>query len=826
MSSSVVRGHHPTFELIFFQLEAPHTAGLLERHVEVAKYIASSRSEGWRYSELSDLTELLKRLVKLFDDRREVEILNAIRQLLANCCRPFISEKASDVMVYGRELPRLVEVVGTCVLPTASAAGEDTPEVAEGKKNLRSVIAEFMAALAKTGQSEVAEREVSQEAARSVLAATGTANLRVIFEARDTLDQLVEEFRRETDPSVAVKMLLMFRDLAVFRPLCERLVNLGLPILVVRLLRVNLHKTGEVVLVATELLGTFMELDAVNASVVSDILNELVSLSAVKYKICRNDLAAIVMLIIGNGSAKIHQQLASSGLLSLLLFWTKVVESPADYNRVRELTQQRVRHLKPLTNPQTIFDISSLRAGRMGSAEDVQFRIISWRATALAASSDEQCAKEAENFGFIRTLLATLEGGDVSGGSTEYAAKLEDAALSALSRLLEGDVGLRKAFADASGVSVLLRYVQGLASELRSGGICGDMISYRKKSDLLRKSLSALMIGLEFVGIDGKQEAAAEAVPLLCGIVAADGDFEKRSDALPPMVNPPPQPSSVEDLPTINSPPVISLADDDMNRGVIPQLVDESLRGILELCPYQGHALSSMWCRRGLLGVGAVRFIVPVWKQSVAGLSLLVVLKIDEEFWAAKATAILGSVEDEAAVRQFLVASAVADLLEKLTAELRCSLPASLIPPIKVLSKLKNGEFVELQEFKFSDGQSWAATRTTTVSGDTVEILVDAFSAPKQKSKYGIPFVPAGEGVVPVVVDGRLCDCDGKFLRLARYLAEVVAMAATANWSAALRADAAHRRSVPARIMADEGACYDFLITEDYVNRIFRLKLV
>ncbi|KAF4709109.1 hypothetical protein FOZ62_031190 [Perkinsus olseni] len=797
--SSVVRGHHPTFDLIFFQLEAPHTAGLIERHVEVAKYIASSRSDGWRYSELPDLTELLKRLVELFDDRREVEILNAIRQLLENCCHPFISEKASDVMVYGGELPRLVEVVGTCGLPTASAAVEDTPEVAEVKKNLRSVIAEFITALAKTGQSEVAEREVSREAARSVLAATGTANLRVIFEARDVLDQLAEEFRRETDLSVAVKMLLMFRDLAVFRPLCERLVNLGLPILVLRLLRGNLHKTGEVVLVATELLGTFMELDAVNASVacgsadffevVSDILNELVSLSAVKYKICRNDLAAIVMLIIETGSAKIHQQLASSGLLSLLLFWTKVVESPADYNQMRKLTQERVRHLKPLTNPQTVFDVSSLRAGRMGSAEDVQFRIISWRATALAASSDEQCAKEAESFGFIKTLLATLEGGDVSGGSTEYAARLEDAALSALSRLLEGDVGLRKAFGDASGVSVLLRYVQGLASELRSGGVSADMISYRKKSDLLRKSLSALMIGLEFVGLDGKQEGAAEAVPLLCGIIAADGDFEKRSDALPPMTSQPPQPWSVEDLPTINSPPVISLADgdDDMNRGIIPQA-----------SPFK--TTSSPRCGAGGVYKVRVRFTVPVWyfvfcamfdpgiddkifeavvtgddaaatqcrsqalRQSVAGLSPLVVSKLDKEFWAAKATAILGSVEDEATVRQLLVASAVAaaneldryiastaakarkstakqrvvdskKLLEKLTAKLGCSLPSSLIPPIEMVSRLKNGEFVELQEFKFSDGQSWAATGPTTVSGDTVEILVDAFSAPKQKPK-------------------------------------------------------------------------------------------
>ncbi|KAF4658449.1 hypothetical protein FOZ61_005605 [Perkinsus olseni] len=227
-------------------------------------------------------------------------------------------------------------------------------------------------------------------------------------------------------------------------------------------------------------------------------------------------------------------------------------------------------------------------------------------------------------------------------------------------------------------------------------------------------------------------------------------------------------------------------------------------------------------------------------RKSVAGLSLLVVSKRDKEFWAARATAILGSVEDEAAVRQLLVASgqwhwpsavAVAneldrcialaavkawkstakqrvvdfkELLEKLTAKLGCSIPSSLIPPIKMVSRLKNGEFVELQEFKFSDGQSWAATRTTTVSGDTVEILVDTFSVPEQKSKYGITFVPADEAVVPVAADDWLCDCDGEFLRLTRYLAEVVAMAATANRGAALCVEAAYRRPVPARIMADE----------------------
>ncbi|EEQ99981.1 hypothetical protein Pmar_PMAR008943 [Perkinsus marinus ATCC 50983] len=173
----------------------------------------------------------------------------------------------------------------------------------------------------------------------------------------------------------------------------------------------------------------------------------------------------------------------------MMLFW--VVKDCGDYNRVKELAQGSVRNMRPLTDPLTIFDVNALRPGRMGSAEDVQLRIILWRAVAFAVSNDEDCAKEGENY--------------------------------------EGAVGLRKVFAEADGVNIVLRYVQRLVGERHSRS--GSVDTQQHYAKLFSKSLNTLMLGLEFCKAsvtEENTELSTAAVPILCGIIAMDGDTEMR----------------------------------------------------------------------------------------------------------------------------------------------------------------------------------------------------------------------------------------------------------------------------------------------------------
>ncbi|KAF4666231.1 hypothetical protein FOL47_004206 [Perkinsus chesapeaki] len=509
------RQRHPTFDIIFYQMESRHTVPLIDKHVKVADFIAKSRLEGWHYGELQDLAELLERMVKLFQEYNRLDILSAMKHLLENCRLPFISDRASDVMVYGDRLPQLITVICTSVMGVADPGDVDEESdigIKEAKVGLREVVAEIMSSISRWGQSDIIEREPSQETARQILAATGTANLRIISDAREVLVELVKAFRDEKDASSAVKMLTMFRDMAVFRPICAELINLGLPIAVLRLLRVNLHKAAEIFLVATELLGNLIELDPVDGArscgthdffeVTSEILNELVGLSGVKNMICRNDMATILLLIIEHATDEVLSNLVSSGLMSLLLFWSKTVDGQGEYQRMKELTQSRTAKLKPLTDPLMVYDVDSLRAGRMGSVEDVQLRIILWRAVALAAGSNDACSEEADEFGFMGTCLTALDSAEVSGGSTEYATRLETAALTSISVMIDTDRGMRTAFALAGGVMVVLRYVQGLASELRRGCRSSfDVINNDRKTELLKKALNTLMIGRSMASI-------------------------------------------------------------------------------------------------------------------------------------------------------------------------------------------------------------------------------------------------------------------------------------------------------------------------------------
>ncbi|KAF4647560.1 hypothetical protein FOL47_004453, partial [Perkinsus chesapeaki] len=140
---------------------------------------------------------------------------------------------------------------------------------------------------------------------------------------------------------------------------------------------------------------------------------------------------------------------------------------------------------------------------------------------------------------------------------------------------------------------------------------------------------------------------------------------------------------------------------------------------------------------------------------------------------------------------------------------------------------MRSGDYLELQEFKLSDSQSRATTRTTatTVAGDTVEILVDASTPAKQKTKYGLPFIPAGEAALCLMrwmVGCWICNSNGEFLRLTGYVAEVFSLVMVSNWGVALRADATHRRAIPARVMAGEGEFYDFF-KEEFIARSFSL---
>ncbi|EER19822.1 hypothetical protein Pmar_PMAR006714 [Perkinsus marinus ATCC 50983] len=193
-------------------------------------------------------------------------------------------------------------------------------------------------------------------------------------------------------------------------------------------------------------------------------------------------------------------------------------------------------------------------------------------------------------------------------------------------------------------------------------------------------------------------------------------------------------------------------------------------------------------------------------KQAVADLSLMVVAKLSSDFWSSTALALLGATPEKATERQLLVASGLAvtaeldryitaaavrgsrttmkqqasevqQMLDTFKSKMGCSIPSNLLPPIKVLMKIKNNDYVDLLDFKLSESQSRATTRTTatTVNGDTVEIMVD--SEPKPKLRSGLPFIPAG------------------------YLVDVFALASTTNWGIALRADATHRRAIQAKIM-------------------------
>ncbi|KAF4666233.1 hypothetical protein FOL47_004208 [Perkinsus chesapeaki] len=98
--------------------------------------------------------------------------------------------------------------------------------------------------------------------------------------------------------------------------------------------------------------------------------------------------------------------------------------------------------------------------------------------------------------------------------------------------------------------------------------MCGSLLA------IAAKIIQEEYWGLEFIGGDVSQSAAAGGgIPVLCGIIGADGYLEKRTDALPPLPSQPPQPVSLSSssVPTINSPPVVSTLDEDATVGVIAQ---------------------------------------------------------------------------------------------------------------------------------------------------------------------------------------------------------------------------------------------------------------
>lgn len=463
MNGEMVTPDDIDLEAIMILMNSKYTIDFVDRHVTAIRKLCKVCHEGLLLKHLEPLVRLLQLAVLRFSQGQS-EFALAICEFTQVAARPFISQKASDMVTYGHHLPAFIKTlvsVLTCALPptedTVSKENQAALAVPDDRRamneKVRIEVAQALACWSRYGLDDECV-EVQD---------TGTANLRILQQAH-VIDELSASFRVEDSPDAIIITLGAIRDMSLYRPLARQITNSGLVSNLIHVIRVNLLGS-DVLLVTAEILWNVLELDregAAEALGQADVIESFCDFMQViltngyrfKDKIFRNDMMVLLMYI--SKRPENRPLFASTGLMESLL-------THGIFGRDgRRIPGQDP--FKPSLNPSGERTTKNATMALTNSQEDLEFRIMLW-STLARCCSDEHCAQVATECGLVQSLLSHLDSNDASRDqrqwSQEQKRNMQLEALSALFVLVEH---IPDSFSVSEGSAIVLRLLQNTSS--------------------------------------------------------------------------------------------------------------------------------------------------------------------------------------------------------------------------------------------------------------------------------------------------------------------------------------------------------------------------
>jgi len=469
------------FPAIMELMTSKYTEELVDRHVAAIRKVCKTCCNGFLLKHLEPLVELLQLVVHRISQGLYI-FAPAMCDMIRVASQPFVSCKASDMIMYGQHLPDfiqiLVSVLHYSLPPTeediAAANNSEDPTARQALDEHKAVcervrieVAHTLACWSRFGLDEDNVEVKPHQPLIQAIADSGTPNLRVLWQSQ-VMDALALSFRSEDSPEAIVITLGAIRDMSLYRPLARQITNSGLILNLVHVIRVNLLGS-DVLLVAAEVLWNVLELDweggaeALGQEEVIECFRSFMEAVLTrgyrfKDKIFRNDMMVLLMYI--SKREENRPLFASTGLLALLL-------SSALGEPQRKFLEEA--GMSPdLTGDSNGLPVekrsSATRSGGGGmvvltnAQEDMEFRMLLWGTLARCCSA-QACAEIAVECGFVQFLLKTVL--DAQDGtpeqrqwSQEQRRKVQLEGLSALFQLVQC---VPAAFTEAEGCASVLQ---------------------------------------------------------------------------------------------------------------------------------------------------------------------------------------------------------------------------------------------------------------------------------------------------------------------------------------------------------------------------------
>ncbi|CAD7925943.1 unnamed protein product [Amoebophrya sp. A120] len=399
------------FPAVMELLTSKHTATVVDRHIKAVMKICRQCQNGFLLKHLPFLVELVE-IAGARWKAGQLEWAEPICAIAQIGGQPFSSCATEDLLQFGKHLPSFANAV-------ISILQDAQPEKDAQRDMIRIEITYMIASIARYGLDDEWVQEGPDDSVIQNVAYTGTPSLRLLHQT-NVIAEIARVFRIEYSSEALVIMLGALKDMSLFQPLAVQITNCGLLSNLIAVIRNNLLGS-DVLLISAEILWNVLELDREHASAAlgaMDVMESfVVFLTTVlhegyryKDKIFRNDMLALLIFILGR--TENHDSAARSGLVCLLL--KHAAEGPIrEMLETSKIFEEELESIKDV--PTTIFlprklkdDTRKAPIALTTSAEDMEFRILIWRAIAKTAAT-ERCAELIEKFLFPNLLLRFLD---------------------------------------------------------------------------------------------------------------------------------------------------------------------------------------------------------------------------------------------------------------------------------------------------------------------------------------------------------------------------------------------------------------------------------